>query len=321
MKGKSKTLEELLQKYHRSQCADFRDRVFALLSLASDCAGLERVMVDYTVDRPLLFFALMAHIQPADPCKLSVILQEAFQVRKAELIKVWDKVSESPRRHTQNQDIPYMQRAAEDYIRQVQEYGKSELILQDMDYLIEAITKQLDDSSLVCPSHTLRIIALSYFAQISNKIEILNKNGRNVLNDLVYFPIEGLDIALIQKPTLFGYVFIGTARKTPSGRWEIFPHSRDNGEQAAICWSYAKLLIDGEGEHLSTEHLDDVKEAMIKLHGLAIMDPDPNTLSLVLTALNNQRDLCMTDCRYLITRVYGRKILDLQAFRLDSMEG
>lgn len=313
--GKSKTLEELLQKYNRSQCADFRDRAFALLALASDCAGLERKMVDYTLDRPLLFFALMAHIQPAEPRKLGAILQEAFRVRKTELIKVWDKVSESPCGYIQSHDLPYMQRTAEEYIRQVQEYGKSGLISQDMDYLIEARTKQLDDSSFACPSHIPRFIALSYLAQIYNEIDL---NSGNDLNSVVYFPIEGLDIVLIQKSTLFGYVFGGTAQKTPSGGWETFPHSRDNDEQASICWSYAELLLNIEGECLWTKELDDVKKVIIEQHGLAALNPDANTLSLVLTALNAQRDLCMTDCRYLITQVYGRKILDLQAFRLES---
>jgi hypothetical protein len=48
--GRHETLEKILILYKRSECADPRDRVFSLISLASDYTGREDIFADYTLD-------------------------------------------------------------------------------------------------------------------------------------------------------------------------------------------------------------------------------------------------------------------------------
>ena len=52
--GKLEPLEILLKRYGRTGCTDPRDRVFSILSIASDCEGLEATIADYSVSTPAL---------------------------------------------------------------------------------------------------------------------------------------------------------------------------------------------------------------------------------------------------------------------------
>jgi hypothetical protein len=56
--GESRTMIRLLLNHGDSKCADIRDRVFSILAIASDCVNLQREMVDYTLELPVLFLGL-----------------------------------------------------------------------------------------------------------------------------------------------------------------------------------------------------------------------------------------------------------------------
>jgi hypothetical protein len=82
--GNLKTFQTLLLDYRISLCTDVRDGVFALLSLVSDCAGVELKLADYTLGPPTLFFALVAHFQPDVVGELAMVLQDAQQLSRIE---------------------------------------------------------------------------------------------------------------------------------------------------------------------------------------------------------------------------------------------
>lgn len=64
-RGKNReTLEYLLERYNNTECSDVRDRVFSLLSMATDCPEQESKLVDYSISISALFFAFIAHFKP-----------------------------------------------------------------------------------------------------------------------------------------------------------------------------------------------------------------------------------------------------------------
>jgi hypothetical protein len=78
--GKSETLEQLLQRYDSTESEDPRDRVFALLHMASDCRGLESKLVEYNISVPALFFSLIAHFEPLNLLGFATMLQDVLAV-------------------------------------------------------------------------------------------------------------------------------------------------------------------------------------------------------------------------------------------------
>lgn len=305
--GKPTKLDDLLGQYRQAGCHDPRDRVFALLSLASDCAGLERSLVDYTIERPLLFFAILAVLKPSNPSKFSAILQDALRVRRRELVDVWEKLSQGTYRGHRGQNSSLLQMEAERYIRQVVAYGSTSFLQQDIQYLTDAGTES-DDSALSFPSRVPSFIVRSFLAQNykdseSKKDPALSKWGG--------FVIEHLDIAILQKPTLFGYVFAGVAQWTSKG-WKHMERSQDQNhvKKASNCWYYSKVFLEEDGEGIwSDGDLAEAKDIVIKKAGEDVFAGLKGTeLSLALIAINHQLELCITDCRYLITMVYNLKM-------------
>jgi hypothetical protein len=93
--GKREPLEILLKRYGRTGCTDARDRVFSVLSIASDTEGLEETIADYSVKTPALFFALLRITEPQNVISLATSLHEILGVRRAELLEYWDKIQVS----------------------------------------------------------------------------------------------------------------------------------------------------------------------------------------------------------------------------------
>ena len=91
--GERETLEQLLHRYANSECSNRLDRVFALLSMASDCMGMESRLVDYGLSPSALFFALIAHFEPSNVLSFATILQDVLDVRRVELQEYMSSVS------------------------------------------------------------------------------------------------------------------------------------------------------------------------------------------------------------------------------------
>ena len=80
-KGKEpRTLVELLFQYQDSKCHDVRDKVFALLSLASDCTSESAIRADYGWDPIRLFFEVMSFCQPRNTTQFAVLLQNLLEI-------------------------------------------------------------------------------------------------------------------------------------------------------------------------------------------------------------------------------------------------
>ena len=75
-----RTLSELLFQYQDSKCYDVRDKVFALLSLASDCTSESAIRADYSWDPIRLFFEVMSFCQPRNTIQFAVLLQALLEI-------------------------------------------------------------------------------------------------------------------------------------------------------------------------------------------------------------------------------------------------
>lgn len=181
---KPKTLESLLCKYGMSKCSDLRDRVFALISLSSDCIGFEKQLVDYSIERPMLFFAVLAHCAPADPSTLASQLQDILQVRRHNLIRLWYQISGLSVSYYNAFDS-HLKTIAINYVRQIHNYR---------------------DSSDVCLRHSIRGPRESEVVKRSRQLlpdALKGILGDFTSEDLRYFAIENCNIGLLFRPTLF----------------------------------------------------------------------------------------------------------------------
>ena len=81
------TLESLIIRYRKSQCFDPRDRIFALLSLAADCASGNGLQVDYLLPRFELLVKTLKFSKPKDARAFVDMIFEALQ--KQEHDELW----------------------------------------------------------------------------------------------------------------------------------------------------------------------------------------------------------------------------------------
>jgi hypothetical protein len=71
----------------RLYCHDFRDRIFSFVSLASDCVGLEEVIVDYEAEMWELFFGLLEIFRPRLLVSFACALHNVLEVPSVVLIE------------------------------------------------------------------------------------------------------------------------------------------------------------------------------------------------------------------------------------------
>lgn len=79
-------LASLLQANLHAMCRNPRDRVFSLLSLASDCIGREKDLVDYAIAIPDLFLAVLNFCQPKRVVHFASLLQTALHISMLDLV-------------------------------------------------------------------------------------------------------------------------------------------------------------------------------------------------------------------------------------------
>ncbi|KIW17865.1 hypothetical protein PV08_05060 [Exophiala spinifera] len=90
----SQTLESLIRTYSSSECTDRRDRVFALLSLAADCASGTGMKPDYGITRFGLLMQVLEFCRPENPVEFISLLLRALQrhegdVHWGEALELW----------------------------------------------------------------------------------------------------------------------------------------------------------------------------------------------------------------------------------------
>jgi len=73
-------LETLLGTYGDANCLDPRDKVYSLLSLASDCQDGNGPSADYDISMEFLFLALMHFCRPEDPLAFGRKMASMFQL-------------------------------------------------------------------------------------------------------------------------------------------------------------------------------------------------------------------------------------------------
>lgn len=83
------TLETLITRYKGSKCTDSRDKIFALLSLAADCASGNGLQADYTLPR---FELLVKTVKFCIPQDAPVFVHTLFEVlQRPERDELWAK--------------------------------------------------------------------------------------------------------------------------------------------------------------------------------------------------------------------------------------
>lgn len=300
--GNLKTLQTLLFDYRMSLCIDVRDRVFALLSLASDCAGMEIKLADYTLDPPTLFFALVAHLQPEMIGELTMVLQDALQVSRIELESAWERVVVNQNGAGIDTGASYMKKTAVMYIQRVHEYGTSELWIQDLRHLQKKGAKR---SKISLPSRTPLFLCLSLIMLQEGTGEI----RENSPSSAWVMRIADESVALLFQGSLFGAYLTGFARETPprSESWEEFqPISAIPDDLVEQTTSALALLDEDRRKRSAGEPLD--RQVVLGQAGKEMPTLDSNTVCLILWMLSQTQTLCLTECRYLVTQVYGYSV-------------
>lgn len=87
----NRTLESLVRRHNRCECTDRRDRVFALLSLASDCAFGQGLQADYRWPRLRLLVESVRFCRPEDPLQFISLLFHALGKTSAD--EHWHKMA------------------------------------------------------------------------------------------------------------------------------------------------------------------------------------------------------------------------------------
>ena len=284
--SKPETLEELLCRYNNSECSNHRDRVFALLSMASDCKGLESRLVDYSLSIPALFFAFIAQLEPQNVSGFATSLQDALAVRRVELLKYWNAVSADGTIEASS----HMEELAFDYIRSVENYGRS---------LASGL-------SISAPE----IVTRSFVA--TNTPELLSQNDK-------LFRIDGTKLHLRFRSTLFGSllqaVYKAAGEVKSNERYTLDPFRPSFTIEQV--WKYMILptiLLKEDEAHLWNPALiADMKDAIVKLHGPDVAKPNIDIICFTLAEIRRKENfkdkLCLIDCRYVLSALYGYSLM------------
>ncbi|CAO2652682.1 Nn.00g020930.m01.CDS01 [Neocucurbitaria sp. VM-36] len=188
--GEPESLEQLLVRYSRTDCANPRDKIYSLLSLASDCSGNIESFVDYSVGVPAIFFAILCLLKPADITKLVATLQYVLQVRTMELIDFWEQVAEDkevPKAKSPMEETALMYVWAAKNMLRSPEYSAWKTCASAK----ELAAQHSVDSS----SDTEWLMRCCLYAQETNQAEEMVAQ------------IEGTNFCILLKPTLYGLMF------------------------------------------------------------------------------------------------------------------
>jgi hypothetical protein len=307
--GQLEPLERLIVRYGRSECGEPRDRVFSLLSLASDCDGREITIANYDLDAPALFLGLMDLVKPANITEFTSILQEILEIRTCQLLRYtkWVTTSSEPIKAKSPMD-----EMAATFVSSVK------------NLLVSPASGVSDGSSSVqrLPNHpTQTETSADWYTQCRSYAESTINDDKKPL-----FEIQNTSFAILANPTLIGLQFVRVYRKVESdvepvpegeSRWQVYelPSQLDLDKLGILIKYFFKDVLDPD-KRLSLEEREFFQEEStmrVLLQGLGpdFANPSIELILGILLVLHLVSDngICMTICRYVITASYGYKIV------------
>lgn len=315
-KGEPENLEQLLARYSRTCCTDPRDRVFSLLSLASDCSGNEESFTDYSIGAPAIFFALLALLKPADITELVATLQYILQVSTTDLIEFWMQVSA-------DEGVPKSQSPMEETALVYVWVAKNMLKSSEFSaWKTCASAKELaTQHSMDSSSDTEWLMRCCLYAQIET----------NYAEEMIV-RIEDTNFCIMLKPTLFGLVFQAVYEKvddSPSmldgegdskSKWRVYnpPIEEEELEEARIIAEFGcnpdfSLFRRDTGDNIFNTYPRALLAAAVGQGERRSVE----TSCKVLIALhrNSRLVICLTICRYILTELHGYTVTPALARR------
>jgi hypothetical protein len=174
----------------RLYCHDFRDRIFSFISLASDCVGLEEVIVDYEAEMWELFFGLLEIIRPCLLVSFACALHNVLEVPSLLLIEHFNSG------WTESETVTDMQRLSQVFKRNVKDQKTSHGVnAKDFDDLFEG---NFDDA--IFSEGTLSD------AQFYPICASLCKNFGTLTRNIYECRVGHANLFIRFQPTIFGYI-------------------------------------------------------------------------------------------------------------------
>jgi hypothetical protein len=166
-------------------------------------------------------------------------------------------------------------------------------------------------SAIVLPSSSPTFIAWSSIAaREPHKLLVRDK----------LFPIEGTKFALRARPMLFGYRFNGVqesySEAMPGGfsRWNAFNRSFRIEEMYKFMVMPVTCLDVPSGQRIWRPHLvQGIKEKFAQGFGEDAVNPSIDIICFTLNELQRRKNkftnICMVDCRWVVSALYGYRLL------------
>lgn len=329
--GKLEPLEILLKRYGRTGCTDPRDRVFSVLSIASDCKGVEAAIADYSVSTPALFFGLLGFIKPQNVISLATSLHDILGVRRAQLFEYWDKIQIQAAEAVYGSTTPPSQAAH----NKLENVGRSFIwsvkvvkqIIEEMKKLRPAYVESLKSSlgrdfASICQSMSLDPFVVHTFLMIDSDLELEEDNQVEFrTEDYVLFRISHTDLFIMTRKTFLGLKFEYTYRKLDDSSSEnescfgpIVPCM--NSEELKPFIIYPRIILQRRSmmpsPETSIQNIID-KWLLKKTFGTAAVEPPLEVICCILLELDRlsgSRRICVNDCRYVLEE-FGYEIIPL----------
>jgi hypothetical protein len=307
-RGVSETLQNLLIQYSQTDCKDPRDRVFSLLTLASDCYGNEEMFIDYTVDTPTMFFALLAWIKPAHIIKLVATLQNVLEVPTSRLLEFWLQVSpndEAPKTNNHLEELALLfVQAAKNMLNSPKFSAWKEL----------SHAKEPEARSIVNSSSMTEWLMRC----------CMHADSETQLAEDMVIEFESRDFCVLARPTLFGLIFQGVYEKVQDpqsdsdikeeGSWQLYHRSIEeelSKEPSILTGNVLETFNHAREDGYDIFGALAWALACNELHGWS--QKHPITLACSYLIEKNQRSprgICMAECRMDVKELFGHRLLE-----------
>lgn len=324
--GKLEPLEILLKRYGRTGCTDPRDRVFSVLSIASDCKGLEAAIADYSVSTPALFFGLLGFIKPQNVISLATSLHEILAVRRAQLFEYWDKIQvfelrtprPPPATHNKLENVG---------ISLIWSVKVMKKILEEVKELHPAYVESLKlsfgrDFASICQLMSLEPFLVHSCLMMDSDLEPEEKSQvKFKKEDYALFRISDTDLFIITRRTFLGLRFEYIYRKLddPSSEKQFLFDpivSCMNSEELKPFMIYPRIMLQRMSMMPSVETIipNIINKGLLKkTFEIAVVEPPLEVICCILLEfdrLSGSRRICVNDCRYVLEE-FGYEIIPL----------
>jgi len=310
-------LERLVLRFGRSDCHDRHDKIFSLLALAGDTFDRADSIVDYDVDAPTLYLAIMEYARPVDITAFIVVLQEILGVCGREMITYVGRILD------QNDSIEPKSQMEELAINFVLSVLKPLLGQEPEPLGHDSAEDQVDPYSETLTQWHQRCLAYTktHMAGFSEETSPL-------------FEIEGTDFAILTKPMPWGLLFVQLYKKEAAaesnqiadGEIIWLPYNPaleapEDEEKQKNLTQAMKHILDWDGGlfgFVATDQQRDRDESMKRtlqeVYGIDPSNPAVDLVLNVLLVLNTASgmsgpNICLTVCRYVLTTLYGYKLV------------